>query len=114
MEFRRDLASRFYAVVFASVFLFSCPGSLAMAAAPGAALLKAKKDAEAKGFIFESSHADIVGKAKKEGKLRIASTLDPDVNKAMSEAFKRKYPFIALRLEEMGSVEENQGFLLET
>ena len=31
------------------------------------ALLKAKKDAEAKGFIFETSRDAIVAKAKQEG-----------------------------------------------
>ncbi|MGH7848503.1 MAG: ABC transporter substrate-binding protein [Candidatus Binatia bacterium] len=83
------------------------------AASPGAELLKAKKAAEAKGYIFETSHDEIVAKAKKEGRLRVASTLDPDVNKAMTAAFKKKYPFIDLRLQELGSIEENQRFLLE-
>ncbi|HWP57919.1 MAG TPA: extracellular solute-binding protein [Candidatus Acidoferrales bacterium] len=97
-----------------AIALLCCAAvSTAVAAAPSAALLKAKKDAEAKGYIFETSHDEIVAKAKKEGRLRVASTLDPDVNKAMSAAFKKKYPFIDLRLQELGSVEENQRFLLE-
>jgi len=40
--------------------------ALANAAAAGAALQKAKQEAEAKGFVFEASHDEIVAKAKKE------------------------------------------------
>ena len=94
-------------------FALACSVSSAPAASPSAELLKAKKAAEAKGYIFETSHDEIVAKAKKEGRLRVASTLDPDVNKAMTGAFKKKYPFIDVRLQELGSVEENQRFLLE-
>ena len=87
--------------------------STAGAASPTAALLKAKKEAEAKGYILETSRDDIVAKAKKEGKLRVVSTLESSTLKAVRDAFKRKYPFIDLRVEELGSVEENQRFLLE-
>ena len=87
--------------------------STAGAASPTAALLKAKKEAESKGYILETSREDIVEKAKKEGKLRVVSTLESLALKAVRDAFKRKYPFIDLRVEELGSVEENQRFLLE-
>ncbi|HLN86852.1 MAG TPA: extracellular solute-binding protein [Candidatus Limnocylindrales bacterium] len=83
------------------------------AAAPSAALVKAKQDAEAKGYLFEASHDDIVAKAKKEGKLRVMSTMETAVIKAMREGFKKKYPFIDLQIQELGSVDENQRFLLE-
>jgi len=83
------------------------------AAAPNAALVKAKQDAEAKGFLFESSHDDIVAKAKKEGKLRVISTMETAVIKVMRESFKKKYPFIDVQTQELGSVDENQRFLLE-
>jgi ABC-type Fe3+ transport system substrate-binding protein len=83
------------------------------AAAPDAALAKAKQAAEAKGYIFESSHDEVVAKAKKEGKLRVLSTMETAVIKAMRDAFKKKYPFVDLQVQELGSVEENQRFLLE-
>jgi hypothetical protein len=50
------------------------------------ALLKAKQQAEAKGYIFETSHDEIVSQAKKEGKLRVLSTKETAVIKAMSAA----------------------------
>src|SRR5215813_9931862 len=101
---------------FLGLYLTSALGiepSAAGAASPTAALLKAKKEAEAKGYIFEVSREDIVAKAKKEAKLRVVSTLESSALKAVRDAFKRKYPFIDLRVEELGSVEENQRFLLE-
>jgi iron(III) transport system substrate-binding protein len=82
-------------------------------AAPNPSLAKAKQEAEAKGYIFESSHDEIVAKAKKEGKLRVLSTMESAVIKAMRDGFKKKYPFIDLQVQELGSVEENQRFLLE-
>jgi len=86
---------------------------MGFAAAPNAALVKAKQDAEAKGYLFEVSHDEIVAKAKKEGKLRVISTMDSAVVKAMRDGFKKKYPFIDLNVQELGSVDENQRFLLE-
>ena len=83
------------------------------AAAPSAALVKAKQDAEAKGYLFESNHDDIVAKAKKEAKLRVMSTLETAVVKAMRDGFKKKYPFVDVQFQEFGSVDENQRFLLE-
>jgi ABC-type Fe3+ transport system substrate-binding protein len=69
------------------------------AAAPSASLLKAKQEAEAKGFVFYTSFDEIVAQAKKEGRLRILSGEDPGVIKATAEAFKKKYPFIDARPE---------------
>jgi len=85
----------------------------ALAASASPALVKAKQDAEAKGYVFESSHDEIVAKAKNEGKLRVLSTMESAVIKAMRDAFKKKYGFIDLHIQELGSVEENQRFLLE-
>ena len=58
------------------------------AAASDSALMKAKKEAEAKGFIFETSRNEIIAKAKKEGKMRALSSLESDTIKAMAAAFK--------------------------
>ena len=81
--------------LLAASWFLVCDNSFA--AAPNAALVKAKQDAEAKGFLFESSHDDIVAKAKKEGKLRVISTMETAVIKAMRDSFKKKYPFIGRR-----------------
>ena len=85
----------------------------AFAASPAPDLLKAKGEAEAKGFIFETSHDEIVAKAKKEGRLRTLSSLDPDTHKAMTESFKKKYPFIDVQMQEITGTEASQRFLLE-
>ena len=83
----------------------------AVAATP--ALLKAKQGAEARGFLFEASHEEIVAKAKKEGKLRVISSLDPETYKQLAEAFKQKYPFIDFTLSAVDGSEAAQRFLLE-
>lgn len=96
-----------------ALYFFITP-STTHAAGASPAVLKAKKDAEAKGYIFEISHDEIVAKAKKEGKLRVVSTLEPAVIKAMKDGFRKKYPFITeLRVDEIGSIDENQRLLLE-
>jgi iron(III) transport system substrate-binding protein len=105
-------ATRFGAgLTLLAILLLFNSGAFAAAASPS--LAKAKQDAEAKGYIFESNHDDIVAKAKKEGKLRVLSTMETAVIKVMRDAFKKKYPFIDVQVQELGSVEENQRFLLE-
>jgi hypothetical protein len=42
--------------------------SFAFAASPNPAVVKAKQDAEAKGYIFSTARDEIVAMAKKEGK----------------------------------------------
>jgi iron(III) transport system substrate-binding protein len=88
-------------------------GSSAPAAAPTSASQKAKQDAEAKGYIFLNSHEEILSRAKKEGRIRVLSSQDPDAIKAMTAAFKRKYPFIDARVEEIGGMENYQRILQE-
>src|SRR5262245_61525018 len=83
------------------------------AAAPSASLQKAKQEAEAKGYIFITSHQEIVERAKKEGKLRVFSSQEPPAIKAMAAAFKQKYPFIDVRAEELIGLENYQRMLLE-
>jgi len=77
----------------------------AAAAQTGAALLQAKKDAEAKGFIFAASHDEIVAKAKKEGKLVVFSSQDAAAIEATAKAFKKKYPFIDVKASEIGGTD---------
>jgi len=83
------------------------------AAAVSASLAKAKQDAEAKGYLFLSSREEILARAKKEGRIRVLSSQDPEAIKAMSVAFKKKYPFIDARIEEIGGMENYQRILQE-
>ena len=75
------------------------------AAEPSSALLKAKKEAEAKGFLFAASHDEIVSKAKQEGKLRVIVSLDAGILKKLSEGFTKKYPFIQVQADEIRGIE---------
>jgi iron(III) transport system substrate-binding protein len=79
--------------------------SAAFAAPANPALAVAKKDAEAKGYIFLGSHDEVVSNAKKEGNLRVLGSLDKASLKVLSEAFKKKYPFINARAEEINGTE---------
>ena len=82
-------------------------------AGPSAALLKAKKEAEAKGFIFETSHDEIVAKAKKEGMIQVLSSLNPNVYPYMIKTFKNKYPFLEVVMLEITGAPAAQRFLME-
>lgn len=86
-------------VFFKGSLLFLIVGSWllysdAIAAPPTPATLKAKQEAEAKGYIFETSHDEIVAKAKKEGNLRVLTGDGPTTISHLINAFKKQYPFI--------------------
>src|SRR4030095_2336166 len=83
------------------------------AAGPSASVLKAKQEAEAKGYVFFSTHDEIVAQAKKEAKLRVLSSMEQEVLNASAEAFRKKYPFINVRCEEVGGTETYQRMLAE-
>ena len=87
------------------------PAGLLGAASP--ALQKAKQESESKGFLFETSADEIVAKAKKEGRLRVLTSLDIDALKLVADAFKKKYPFIDLRAEEIAGTDSHQRLILE-
>jgi iron(III) transport system substrate-binding protein len=74
---------------------------------------KAKQQAEAKGFVFESSHDEIVAKAKREGKLRALIGWDPPNHSHLIAAFKKKYPFIDVHRQEISGSDGGQRFFLE-
>src|SRR5215510_4590011 len=69
------------------------------AASSNPSLLKAKQEADAKGYIFVPSHDEIISKAKQEGKLRAVVSLSEEPLKHMLAAFSAKYPFIETRGE---------------
>ena len=81
-------------------------------AASGPDRLNAKKEADAKGYTFFLSRDEIVAKAKQEGKLRAFSRLRESMN-AVTEAFKKKYPFIETRVEDWIGTDSYQRTLLE-
>jgi iron(III) transport system substrate-binding protein len=97
------------AVLFTFLWL-PAPAAHAAAASPG--LTKAKQEAEAKGLVFEINHDAIVSKARKEGKLRVITGLETS-NKFTAEAFRKKYPFIDLHVENIRGTEQAQRNLLE-
>ncbi|MBI2986744.1 MAG: extracellular solute-binding protein [Deltaproteobacteria bacterium] len=104
----------FFKTVTSSMVLASCLlGSYAFAASAGPALQKAKQEADAKGFIFETSHDEIVARAKKEGLLRGLVGFEPQTIRALKEGFSRRYPFINTQFEEITGPDSAQRFLLE-
>jgi spermidine/putrescine-binding protein len=88
-------------------------GAAAVAATPNQGVLKAQKDAEAKGLIFYTSRDDIIAKAKQEGKLRVLAEMEPPNIKASIKAFAQKYPFINLHIEEITGTDAARRNILE-
>jgi ABC-type Fe3+ transport system substrate-binding protein len=70
-------------------------------------------NAASESYLSIASHDEIVAKAKKEGKLRAISSMDSGTFKPMMQSFTKKYPFIEIRMEEIGGPEALQRFLLE-
>ncbi|MBI2986198.1 MAG: hypothetical protein HYY45_05450 [Deltaproteobacteria bacterium] len=83
------------------------------AAAANPSADKARSEAEAKGYIFFSSHNEIVAEAKKEGKLRVLSGLSPESIKAVTSAFRQRYPFVDITAQELAGIDALQRVLLE-
>jgi ABC-type Fe3+ transport system substrate-binding protein len=88
-----------------SLLLFGIAITTAGAAEPSPALLSAKKEAEAKGFLFAASHDEIVSRARREGKLRVIVSLDAGILKRLSEGFTKKYPFIQVQADEIRGID---------
>lgn len=82
-------------------------------AASSSAISEAQKKAQAKGYEFITSHDEIVAKAKKEGELKLLTSIEEKVVTNMIAAFKKKYPFINVTSSDLGSVAGAQRFLLE-
>ena len=71
------------------------------AASPNPAALAAKREAEAKGYIFAASHDEIVAEARKEGTLRVLASSNPETLAPLVKAFNGKYPFIEVSADEI-------------
>ncbi|MBM4296731.1 MAG: hypothetical protein FJ143_03225 [Deltaproteobacteria bacterium] len=95
---RNEILTKLLTILLAAWWL---SGTSALAADAGPALLKAKKDADARGYTFITSHNEIVNKAKQEGRLRVLAEMEPPTIKAAIKAFTAKYPFINLYIEEI-------------
>jgi len=100
-------------MAFSIAFALCALGTDVTATTPSAALLEAKKKAEAKRYIFETSHDEIVAKAKKEGRVKALTGLDPGTFPHMIDSFKKKYPFIDVELVEITGPDAAQRFVME-
>lgn len=76
------------------------------------ALVKARQEAAARGYVFPSSHDEVLVQARKEGRLRALSGLDSAV-KPLADGFKKRYPFIDSYIEEIEGTDAYQRFMLE-
>ncbi len=94
-------SARFTIALFTAVVVSLWFAQALQAAAPSSALLKAKREAEAKGYLFVASHDEIVAQAKKEGVLRILASSSPETLAPLVKAFKEKYSFVDVRAAEI-------------
>ena len=92
---------------------FWITGSTLFAASADTSVLKAKHEAEAQGYVFSATHEEITEAAKKEGKLRVLTSLQSRTFRAMIAAFKKQYSFIEVSAEEITGPDSHQRFLLE-
>ncbi len=88
-------------------------GSVTFAASLNPALQKAKQEAEAKGYIFLTSHDEIVNMAKKEGRMNAVSSLQPETCRGLQEAFKAEYPFLNVSVSDITGSEATERKLME-
>lgn len=98
-------------LIFLTWLSVAVVASAATTTTPGAQ--KAKQAADAKGFGFIASRDEILGSAKKEGKLRVQSSLDPNTFKPLADSFKKKYPFAEIEIQELTGTDSAQRLLLE-
>ncbi len=105
--------SRFKALVLLLALGYLLLGSDGLAASPSPALQKARQEAEAKGYIFLTSHDEIVNMAKKEGKMNVVSSFQPETCRALQESFKAEYPFLSVSFIDTTGSEINERILKE-
>lgn len=86
--------------------------STALAASAGPSLAKAKQEAEAKGLTFVASRDEIIAKAKSEGRVNVLMSMSPRNFQPIMELFKKKYPFLDIRIQEVTGSDAFQAFLL--
>ena len=113
MRLPRLHISALFPIYLVAIFGLFIKVPSAFAASANPALREAKQEAESKGYIFLNTHDDIVSKAKKEGKLRVITGVEPAVIKATTEVFRKKYPFLDVAIEPIRGTEQGQRNLLE-
>ncbi len=106
------MRDRFFRVAILLLMLGFWANSTAALAA-SADLQKAKQEAEAKGYIFETSHDDIVAKARAEGKVWVLAGYQPAAFPHMTNLVRKRYPFLDINMQEIMGSEAQQRFLLE-
>jgi len=107
------MALPFVKLALISFVAFWACSTAALAADAGPAALKAKKDAEARGYTFLTSRDEIIARAKQEGRLRVLAEMEPPTIKAAIKAFTAKYPFINLHIEEITGADAARRNILE-
>jgi len=106
----RTTAMNALILILTTCFWLPCPH--VFAASVSSALLKAKQQAESKGYVFVASREEILAKAKKEGKLHVQNGFRETL-RASTDAFRKQYPFIDLDAETVRGVADSQRVLLE-
>src|ERR671914_2694774 len=82
-------------------------------AAGNDALAKAKQQADSKGYVFYSTHDEIVAKAKERGgELRVLAEMEPGHIKDAMASFKKKYPFLDIYIEEITGTDQARRNIL--
>lgn len=99
--------------IISSLVLLLAGPTLCPAATLSSGVLKAKQEAEARGYTFITSHDEIVGKAKGEGKLRVLAGMEASTGRAAAAAFTKKYPFINLQIGEIEGTQQAERNILE-
>ena len=100
----QSIVSRFRAILVSGVLVLSLDSSL-FAAEASQSLIRAKRDAEAKGYIFAATHDEIVNRAKQEGQLRVVVSMSEGILKRLADEFRKRFPFIKTSAEEMKGTE---------
>ncbi len=77
-------------------------------------LVRAKQEAEAKGYMFVTSRDEIVARARKEGQIRIIHGMMDGTIKGIADTFVKKYPFITIKsLRDSEGAEAAQRIIME-
>ena len=100
-------------VVFLRVVLGILPSSSAATLAAEPSLEKSTLGAQGERSLFLGDHDEIVANARKEGNLRVQSNLEPKAYSHLISAFKERYPFIDVQIDEITGADTAQRFLLE-
>ncbi len=94
-------------------FIYCLVGSVALSASLSPTLQKAKQEAQAKGYIFLTSHDEIVNMAKKEGKMNAVASLQPESVRDLQAEFKAEYPFLDVSVADTTGSEAGRRRLME-